>query len=928
MCYSGRVRPRCPKDPFVRAFAAVLCTSVFASLNASGEIIFQDFFTEPAGNITNSVPWIDVEGNGWQPGGPASQLALDGNGHIYSTATNAGAMAGVQLVPIGPHGSFTATATMQLPTGSGESIDLGFSGSNQFLTAAGGGSGPWIQVVANGNINFFGGPGLSNETSAVKAFTNSGGPFQVFLSYDAFTGSAMVGTVAGGSTNLVFNQFPVTNSGGIIAPRYLVFQFTTNLTTPTARWAAVASVDWLPRPPPMLSLPMAIANSNVVMVGPPGTNDVLLIQTAFNKVSNATNAMEVLFNAGATYVISNALLTAKIPITLFHATNVLVDGNGCKILVVNPRTGFMNVNNSAGVIVQGFTVDYNPLPFTQGVVTHNFFTSNDAVKETAIEFQVDTGYPAPTNANYEDPNAERWGMVIDPTRTGRVANGDFAQCFYTNVIQTILNGAFKVYLTASNAVKPILPGDHWCMISRWDSSIIFNTSFASNVTYLSNTVYTGAGPVYAGEHSAMTAEVNDVIAPGPPPTNATASRLRASNADGGLFVESRVGPWVQGCYFDALSDDTANACLAPFIITNAPPYPTNTFAVYENTSSAGSPSNVIPYQITTGDAVTFFNATNGAVFDRATVTAVALPDVTFDHPISNVVAGSYVSNTMLINETLNTSAVYLDNQFIDSAFHGIYCRANNVLIAHNAVEGMAYGAICAFPAITVNFLNFFVPTNVVIMDNVLGDGGFSYQALHNGIPSGEPTFALLDLAKADDSTFDVTNGFEISGIRILYNAFLDWHRAPLTLHNATDVNVIGNYFGPPETNDGLVPLTSDVAGDMWASDYPNLRISGNVNATTLANSNAISEDGAKVTVANAFAAAAAPVLSAGVDGTNVVVSWTSATPGFVLQQTGSVTNGVVNWADATNQPALAGASNVVTFAIAGGTNQFYRARQR
>jgi hypothetical protein len=29
-----------------------------------------------------------------------------------------------------------------------------------------------------------------------------------------------------------------------------------------------------------------------------------------------------------------------------------------------------------------------------------------------------------------------------------------------------------------------------------------------------------------------------------------------------------------------------------------------------------------------------------------------------------------------------------------------------------------------------------------------------------------------------------------------YNAFLDWRRAPLSLHNATDVNVVGNYYQP------------------------------------------------------------------------------------------------------------------------------------
>ncbi len=42
---------------------------------------------------------------------------LDGSGHFYNAAASAGAAAGVQLVPIGPHGSMTASASMQLPCG-------------------------------------------------------------------------------------------------------------------------------------------------------------------------------------------------------------------------------------------------------------------------------------------------------------------------------------------------------------------------------------------------------------------------------------------------------------------------------------------------------------------------------------------------------------------------------------------------------------------------------------------------------------------------------------------------------------------------------------------------------------------------------------------------------------------------------------------
>ncbi len=894
-------------------------------VNAPAEVVFQDFFRQPATTITNSVPWIDVEGNGWQSGPTASQLALDGSGHLYSTAANAGTAAGIQLIPIGPHGSMTASVLMQLPTGFNEWIGMGFGSSNQFLTAPASGSGPWIQVFGTGTVTLYGGAALNNSVSVPNAFTNTGNPVQFFLTYDAYRATASVGTVGGGVTNLIFNQWPVTNSAGSVVPHYLIFQMSTNLTTPTARWATAATVDWLPRPPPMLTLPVPIQQTN--FVGSPGPNDVLLISNALNSVGNFAGGTEIRFTAGATYVISNGLTTAHIPLALVRATNVLVNGNGCKILIRNPHAGFLSVNNSSNVIVEGFSVDYDPLPFTQGVVTHNF--SNDVPKEAAIEFLVDAGYPAPTNDNYLDPNASRWGMVIDPTRPGRVADGAWTQVFYTNVVQTNANGAFKVSLTSSARAQTIPPGSHWCMISRWDGGIVFNTSLSSQVTYLNNTNYTGAGPSYVGEHSPLTCEINDRILPGPPPAGATTNRLRASNADGGMFIDSRIGPWIQGCSFTGLSDDAANACLAPFVITNVPVQPTNTFAVYQNGADTTTPTNLIPYEARVGDTVLFYNATHGVVFDRATITAVSLPNITFDHAISNVVVGTYDTGTLLLDETLNTSAVYLDNQFSNSAFHGIYCRANNMLIAHNTVSGMGKNAICAFPAITANFLNFFVPTNVVIVDNVLSDEGFSYEAVQNTIPSEQPAYAMIALHNADTASDDVTNSLEISGIRILYNAFLNWRRAPLTLHNATDVNVIGNYFGPPVTNDNLVPLTNDVIADLWTSDYPNLLFTNNVNATTLPDDATITEDGTLAsTPVNTFQPPAAPQLAANLSGTNLVVSWLSAAPGFVLQQADQLSS-TNNWLDTGAAPWLTGESNSVPVPLAPGTaRQFYRTRQR
>jgi hypothetical protein len=215
------------------------------------------------------------------------------------------------------------------------------------------------------------------------------------------------------------------------------------------------------------------------------------------------------------------------------------------------------------------------------------------------------------------------------------------------------------------------------------------------------------------------------------------------------------------------------------------------------------------------------------------------------------------------------------------------------------------------------------------MDNVLSDCSFSQEALSNSIPTDEPAFALVELHKTADGTDYVPSGFDISGIRILYNAFLDWRRAPLSLHNVTGVNVIGNYFGPPLTNGDYVPAASNVIADLWASDYPNLLFTNNVNATGLVDSKAISEDGSTVAISGAFEPPAGPQLTALTSGSNIIVSWASPSPGFVLEQEAQIASGSNNWVLSTNAPVLQGASNVVTLqATPGQPSLFLRAQQR
>ena len=225
-------------------------------------------------------------------------------GDQYDILKSLAQSAGVQLIPIGPHGSLTVSATLKLPVGLTNWIGFGLGSSNHFVAAEASKSGPWVKVQGNGSITLYGGSGENNPLTVSTAFTNAGSPVKFVLGYDAFVNSASVSVVQSGVTNPVFNLVPVTNSWGSVTARFLNFQFPASASPASARWVSDVSVDWFPRPRPLLTLPTT-PPANVIQVGPPtGQSDIALIQAALNAAAALTNGAEVRFTAGATYLIA------------------------------------------------------------------------------------------------------------------------------------------------------------------------------------------------------------------------------------------------------------------------------------------------------------------------------------------------------------------------------------------------------------------------------------------------------------------------------------------------------------------------------------------------------------------------------------------------------------------------------------------------
>jgi hypothetical protein len=132
------------------------------------------------------------------------------------------------------------------------------------------------------------------------------------------------------------------------------------------------------------------------------------------------------------------------------------------------------------------------------------------------------------------------------------------------------------------------------------------------------------------------------------------------------------------------------------------------------------------------------------------------------------------------------------------------------------------------------------------------------------------------------------------------------------------------------TNDGLVSLTNHVVADLWTCDLGpgGIHFSNNVKAV-LSDAQAIRSNGAYTNLAGAFQPLLAARVSLSLAGTNISLTWTSAAPAYVLQQS-AVVGGSASWTDLPDFPYLCGASNVVRlpWPSAPTARGFYRARPR
>ena len=229
----------------------------------------------------------------------------------------------------------------------------------------------------------------------------------------------------------------------------------------------------------------------------------------------------------------NATYRIKRPLAFRQLKGFEFNGNGAQ-LINTTRGQTLHISDSNRVTIRDLTIDYDPLPFTQGTIA--------AFDKSAVEItvRVDAGYPddPPFLASINDG----YFKVMDRhTRALKAGARDFLT---PAKVERISEGLIKVHLRWSAndcfpSQLPVAVGDVVAISNGSAHAIVVDGSEATSFIDVKLLASPGMGLLENGGAGSMMLQKVSIV-PGPRPKGATADRLVSTSADGSHFIT--VGP--------------------------------------------------------------------------------------------------------------------------------------------------------------------------------------------------------------------------------------------------------------------------------------------------------------------------------------------------------------------------------------------------
>ena len=285
----------------------------------------------------------------------------------------------------------------------------------------------------------------------------------------------------------------------------------------------------------------------------PGVDDDAAFAKAIAAIEKAAAAakkdgspVHIVFNLG-----KNATYRIRRPLAFKDLNGFELNGNGAQ-LINTTRSQTLAISSSSHATIRNLTIDYDPLPFTQGTI------AGFDKKALQIDVRVDAGYP-------DDPPflatiTDGFFKVMDrKTKALKVGARDFLT---PSKVERVSEGLIRVHLRWSAndcfpSQLPVVIGDVVTIAGGSAHAIVVDGSEATSFIDVKLFATPGMGLLENGGAGSMLLQKVSIV-PGSRPKNATTDRLVSTNSDGSHWITVERGPTIEDCSFANTSDDAVN----------------------------------------------------------------------------------------------------------------------------------------------------------------------------------------------------------------------------------------------------------------------------------------------------------------------------------------------------------------------------------
>ena len=255
-----------------------------------------------------------------------------------------------------------------------------------------------------------------------------------------------------------------------------------------------------------------------------------------------------------------------------------------------------------------------------------------------------------------------------------------------------------------------------------------------------------------------------------------------------------MGPWVENCVFEGLSDDCVNFYMRPFFVASGEGRSWVIVKKPGHQSDATVPADATFFIV--GETIGFFDATRSQLTGQGKVVSydAATGRLVLDAVIEGVSPGLNWQNTQVYNLSMGGGFVLRGNRFANSRRFGIFLKCGSGLIEDNVFEGLSASAVTMHNEPT--WPEGLWCRGVTVRNNRISDCGFGAGYMDTPSSAVISVFLATPEFRVADNEKDFHRNVEITG-----NTITGWKRSALRIANTRGLKIHGNRIGPPSGSD-------------------------------------------------------------------------------------------------------------------------------